>query len=285
MGKEQTPINLPTDINIKSDFEDDCFLFQYDKHDPIAVKKFDEKGDRFFFPMSGHLYTKTAGLFNPHLAGRNVKLSGMQYHFHAPAEHAIDGKLMDMELHIVHAIQPDLTPDKKGGSQFTNGVLGFLFKVVPDEDFKIINDFHDKFLRKMVEDYREHGISQLIDFTEFVDMLNFNRRWSYPGGLTTAPFSEGILWNVVEQVIPIRQSTLDAFTQYQQVEEQHLHNKFSSEVEREAFYNSAHFKAIPEHCKSCKSHSHNNRLFRTAFCNRPIQETGTRPVYHIDVKP
>ena len=172
----------------------------------MAVKKFDEKGDRFFFPMTGenYLYTKTAGLFDRHLGGRNIKLLGLQSHFHAPSEHSIDGKLMDMELHIVHAIQPEFAADKKGVSQFSHGVLGFLFKVVPDDDFKIINDFHDRFLRKMIEDYRMSGISQLIDWTEFVDNVNYDRRWTYPGSLTTAPFGEGILWNVVEQVIFIR---------------------------------------------------------------------------------
>ena len=47
--------------------------------------------------------------------------------------------------------------DKKtygSSSQFSNGVIGFLFKVVPD-DFEFglqgITDYHDKFLRKMLE--------------------------------------------------------------------------------------------------------------------------------------
>ena len=84
----------------------------------------------------------------------------------------------------------------------------------------------------MVDDYRKEGISQLIDFTEFVDNINYDRRWTYPGSLTTAPFGEGILWNVVEQVIPIRQSTLDAFTQYREIENGQLHNTFASAAER-----------------------------------------------------
>ena len=43
-----------------------------------------------------------------------------------------------------------------------------------------------------------------LDLTKFVQLLQYNRRWTYTGSLTTAPFSEGILWNVLEHVIPLR---------------------------------------------------------------------------------
>jgi carbonic anhydrase len=43
-----------------------------------------------------------------------------------------------------------------------------------------------------------------IDMQKFVSLLDFNRRWTYQGSLTTIPCSEGILWNVIEEVIPIR---------------------------------------------------------------------------------
>ena len=200
--------------------------------DPIKQKRFDEQGDRFFYEMKegdNHMMTKTAGLFDGHLKDKNVKLIGMQSHFHAPSEHAIDGQLMDMEMHVVHKIEDGL----EGGSQFTNGVLGFLFRVIPDADFKIIDDYHDKFLQKMVKDTKESGsVPDEIDLTEFVDKLNHDRRWTYQGSLTTAPFGEGILWNVVEQVIPIRQATLDMFTDYQKVEAEQIVNKFDSVSER-----------------------------------------------------
>ena len=29
---------------------------------------------------------------------------GVQYHFHHPAEHTIDGRMFDMEMHIVHKL-------------------------------------------------------------------------------------------------------------------------------------------------------------------------------------
>jgi carbonic anhydrase len=57
----------------------------------------------------------------------------------------------------------------------------------------------------------------MIDLQEFIKRINFNRRWTYQGSLTTAPYAEGILWNVIEQVIPIRQSTLDKFNEYRQI--------------------------------------------------------------------
>jgi carbonic anhydrase len=56
-----------------------------------------------------------------------------------------------------------------------------------------------------------------LDLTKFVNLLNYNRRWTYPGSLTTAPCSEGILWNVVEHVIPVRQSTIDSFLELRKV--------------------------------------------------------------------
>ena len=39
--------------------------------------------------------------------------------------------------------------------------------------------------------------------TEFVDHLDFNHRFMYRGGLTTPPYTEQILWNVLEKVIEV----------------------------------------------------------------------------------
>jgi len=121
-------------------------------------------------------------------------------------------------MHIVHG----LVPDKKQPSKFTNGVLGFIFRAVPDDfEFPIhgLSDYHDKFLRRMLVESknRETPSKKKLDLTKFVSELRYNRRWTYNGSLTTAPFSEGILWNILEQVIPIRQSTLDMFLDYRKI--------------------------------------------------------------------
>jgi carbonic anhydrase len=105
-------------------------------------------------------------------------------------------------------------------------VLGFLFRVVKDDYFQNekADDWHDKFMRDMVEKR-----STKLDLTAFVKKLNYDRRWTYSGSLTTTPYSEGILWNVIEQVILIRQSTLDKFLQYQKVEEHQMFGQFPNE--------------------------------------------------------
>ena len=63
---------------------------------------------------------------------------------------------MDLEMHIVHGMESTIASGKKL-SQFSNGVLGFLFKVMPNSYFtdqlrenpnKDI-DFHDKFLAEL----------------------------------------------------------------------------------------------------------------------------------------
>jgi len=44
----------------------------------------------------------------------------LQFHFHAPSEHTVDGDLMDLEIHFVHALSSD-------ANQYA--VVGFFFDV------------------------------------------------------------------------------------------------------------------------------------------------------------
>merc|ERR1711990_469115 len=187
----------------------------------------EEKDKKSFFE------TKTISLFDNHI--EKAKLYGMQYHFHSPSEHTIDGELLDLEMHVVHSLQSDLTKGDKP-SQFSNGVMGFLFKVMPDSYFEEIKknnpdfdvEYQDNFLKGLaeLEAQKKHGEErEPLDMTKFVKLLDFNRRWTYSGSLTTIPCSEGILWNVIEQIIPIRQSTMDKYNYFRKIEAHQYTNK------------------------------------------------------------
>jgi len=59
-----------------------------------------------------------------------------------------------------------------------------------------------------------------LNLKMFVALVDFNRRFTYQGSLTTAPLVEGILWNVVDTVIPITQKTMDMYTDFRRVPEE-----------------------------------------------------------------
>ena len=247
LDAKQTPINLESNMAITKSFKDDVFKFNYEVVDTRHSYKFNQTNESYWFPLQkikvpennlwdfNYMHTSTISLFDKHIDSCNF--FAKQFHFHSPSEHSIDGKLMDLEMHIVHFIAKEHNPMKVDAkdpkrSQFFAGVLGFLFKVMPDSYFddrvgenpNIL--FHDKFLQNLVDEEKlkqakkteekilfdqdggevleETDVKSPLNLARFVALIDYNRRFTYQGSLTTAPCTEGILWNVVEQVIPIR---------------------------------------------------------------------------------
>jgi carbonic anhydrase len=52
------------------------------------------------------------------------KFKAVQFHYHTPSEHTINGEHKDLEIHIVHAAD---TPNP--GDKIQYGVIGVLFSV------------------------------------------------------------------------------------------------------------------------------------------------------------
>lgn len=226
-----TPINIESATAIKQDFEDSDFKCNYEVIDPKASYKFNQSIESYFFPLktknttANYLNTATISLFDKHIP--NADFFGQQFHFHSPAEHSIDGKLMDLEMHIVHFIDPAV----KEQSQFFAGVLGFMFKVMPDDYFAARKSenpdilYHDEFLQTLVDEEKHRGMAMNgkpgkqspLNLDKFVKLIDFNKRFTYQGSLTTAPLVEGILWNLVDTVIPIKQTTMDQYTDFRRV--------------------------------------------------------------------
>lgn len=125
-------------------------------------------------------------------AGRRYDL--VELHFHAPAEHAIDGWLADLEAHWVHQSTDGAT-----------GVVGVLFTEDPG----------DHAIDQLVSTIPEtpggsFTTSRMIDLQRSIPVRS--RRWRYEGSRTIPPCDEGIAWIVMEQIQGVDPSALRAFS-------------------------------------------------------------------------
>ncbi|ARM89281.1 carbonic anhydrase [Rhizobium sp. CIAT894] len=118
----------------------------------------------------------------------------LQYHFHAPSEHHVDGRSFPMEMHFV--------PRRKETG--TLGVLGvFLTPGAANAGFSRLAAAFPKTSggEAAVDDVDPNGL--------LPKELTY---WSYEGSLTTPPCSEIVDWMVLRQPIEVDEKDIRAFT-------------------------------------------------------------------------
>jgi len=126
------------------------------------------------------------------VSGKQYKL--LQFHFHSPSEHTIDGKPADMVAHFVH--------QARDGEL---GVVGVLFKAC--EENNTISQLWRKLPSKAG---KKNKLSRKINV---LNMLPRNRGYyNYSGSLTTPPCSEGVNWMVLRNTVPVSDAQVKAFT-------------------------------------------------------------------------
>lgn len=120
------------------------------------------------------------------------KFELVQFHFHTPSEHAIDGERRAMEAHFVHA-------DENGDLL----VLGALMVAgAPNTTFSAIIDAAPK----------EEGKATLKAPIDPTALLPKPRKfYRYQGSLTTPPCSEVVNWNVFATPVEVADDDIEAF--------------------------------------------------------------------------
>jgi carbonic anhydrase len=117
----------------------------------------------------------------------------MQFHFHTPSEHRVDGKAQAMELHLVH--------NDQDGNLVVLGVL--------------LQEGAEHAALKPVFDNMPPtaGPEQTVDGTvELSALLPADKSsYRYDGSLTTPPCSEGLKWIVFVQPMEISTGQIEAF--------------------------------------------------------------------------
>lgn len=119
----------------------------------------------------------------------------VQYHFHAPSEHTIDGRHYPMEMHMVH---------KAADGQLA--VIGVFIEEGPH------NSAFDPVWGSLP---REKGVeTHLAAVIVDVDRLLPASRttYRYEGSLTTPPCSEGVAWLVMTTPITLSAEQIGQFT-------------------------------------------------------------------------
>jgi len=118
----------------------------------------------------------------------------LQFHFHSPSEHTVDGKPADLVAHLVHKAEDGEL-----------AVVGVLFKQGKENEF----------LKPIWSGLPlESGTKTESSNTIFVsNMLPEDKSYyHYTGSLTTPPCSEGVNWNVLSTTVEASATQIEAFT-------------------------------------------------------------------------
>jgi carbonic anhydrase len=121
----------------------------------------------------------------------------LQFHFHIPSEHTIEGENFPMEMHLVHrneegelAVMGVMLDVDEDGIEEASDVFDLIFSELPDEE----------------GEYSMDGEVNAADFLpETVQIL------TYQGSLTTPPCSEGVTWMLSGQQLFVAQQIIDDF--------------------------------------------------------------------------
>lgn len=120
----------------------------------------------------------------------SVRYDLLQFHYHAPSEHVIDGKSFPAEIHIVHK-----------NAEGKLAVVGILLQVGAE------NEAYQPFIENLPaekSDIYDAGVE--INANKFLP--NTQTTFRYSGSLTTPPCSEGVNWLVMTNPVELSSEQL-----------------------------------------------------------------------------
>ena len=175
-GQRQSPIDIRDGIGLD-----------------LEPLQFDYKPSGFGVIDNGHTVQVNVAPGNAiEVQGRRFEL--LQFHFHRPSEERIDGRQFEMSVHLVHrdaqgrlAVVAVLL--ERGAAQ---PLLQTVWNHLP------------------LEKNEEAAARSLLDLTQLLPPKQ--GYFTYMGSLTTPPCSEGVLWLVMQQPVPVSGTQIDIFS-------------------------------------------------------------------------
>ncbi|PZU98308.1 MAG: carbonate dehydratase [Pseudanabaena sp.] len=177
LGKAQSPINISEAANSS----------------PANIN-FDYKPSPLEVVNNGHTIQVN------YAEGSKVTIEGneyalLQFHFHTPSEHYINGQASPMEMHLVHRDQ--------------SGHLAVVAVMLSE-------GMSNSLVSQVWEHLPAYGeVSNVGNLLiNAVDLLPSKRSYfSYDGSLTTPPCSEGVSWNIFTEPVKVSKEQIEKFAQ------------------------------------------------------------------------
>lgn len=117
----------------------------------------------------------------------------VQFHFHTPSEHRVNEKGYPMEMHMVHQ--------------------------APDSSFLVVGLFFEEkeentFLKEFIKDIPEKE-GETMEGNKDINLRNIfpaeKSFYTYPGSLTTPPYTENVRWVLFKNPVPLSLAQLEVF--------------------------------------------------------------------------
>lgn len=112
----------------------------------------------------------------------------IQFHFHAPSDHTVDSKHLDVELHFVYRNLED--PDQLL-------VVGVLFRAC---DLAESNKFIESLC---LEELPKRQLEVNVRVAEFMETIIHTEKLNYSGSLTAPPCTENVEFFIIRKVVDI----------------------------------------------------------------------------------
>ncbi|MEZ5446992.1 MAG: carbonic anhydrase family protein [Gammaproteobacteria bacterium] len=177
-GTRQTPIDLASSEVVPMGLED--VEFQYASAEASVVN-------------NGHTIQVTVPEGNA-IVLDGVSYGLVQFHFHTPSEHTIDGASYPLELHLVHK-------DESGNL----AVVGVMLE--KGEKNPVLSQIWGKSLPK--SEGKEVALKSPLELSALLP--SDRAAYRYLGSLTTPPCSEGVKWIVMKSSVTMTTKQIAAF--------------------------------------------------------------------------
>lgn len=198
-GAAQSPIDIDTSIVDKDDGSGELSLIKRMNYSALSGRN---------IRNNGHNVQVDGGFGTLTLPDGTYEV--LQFHFHFPSEHAVNGMLTTGEMHIVH-------------KNPVNGRLAVVGILLQDEDY-LARDIGTQaratelaFLMKLgfgvalPVDQVSNPVKTAIDLNSMLRELS-GPYFHYTGSLTTPPCSEGVHWYVLQRIAAVKLSMVKSFT-------------------------------------------------------------------------